>query len=120
MIGYLKRESVRVLVRCRNSLDGLAFAWREESSFSQWVVANVVSAGLALAIEMSAVERALIIGFGLLVLVVELLNTGIESAIDRIGLDHHPLSQKAKDTACAAVALCAITAGIVWVLVLVG
>ena len=120
MLAYLKRETQRVLTRCRNSMDGVLFAWREEASFQQWIVANIVSAALTFAVEMSTVERALIIGFGLLVLVAELLNTGIESAIDRIGEECHPLSQKAKDTACAAVALCALTTGIVWLIVLIG
>ena len=120
MIAYLKRETARVLRRCRNSLDGLGFAWRDESSFQQWVAANAVSAGLTFAVDMTAVERALIIGFGLLVLVAELLNTGIEAAIDRMGEEHHPLAQKAKDTACAAVALCAVITGLVWVIVLLG
>ena len=76
MTGYLKREISCVLTRCFNTLEGLRFAWREEASFSQWVVANVVSASRALVIEMSTAERALIIGFGLMVLVAELLNTG--------------------------------------------
>jgi len=120
MAGYLRREAARFVDRCVNSIEGLAVTWREEASFSQWVAANVVSAGLALAIEMSTAERALIIGFGLLVLVTELLNTGIEAAIDRIGEERHPLSKKAKDAACAAVALSAITAGVVWVIVLIG
>ena len=69
---------------------------------------------------MSAAERALIIGFGLMILVAELLNTGIEAAIDRIGEERHPLSKKAKDCGCAAVALAAIVAGLMWVIVLVG
>ena len=120
MLAYIRRESARVLTRCWNSLEGLGFAWREESSFAQWVVANIISASLTFAFEMTLVERALIIGFGLLVLVVELLNTGIESAIDRISMDKHPLSKKAKDTACAAVALTALTTGVVWVIVLIG
>ncbi len=120
MLTYLKREAARVGQRCADSLSGLGFAWREESSFQQWIVANVVSASLACAIEMSVAERALIIGFGLLVLVVELLNTGIEAAIDRISEEHHPLSKKAKDTACAAVALTAITTGVIWLIVLIG
>lgn len=120
MLAYIKRETARVSQRCRDSLSGLGFAWREESSFPQWVAANVVSAGLACLIEMSTAERALIIGFGLLVLVAELLNTGIEAAIDRISEERHPLSKKAKDTACAAVALAAITTGAIWLIVLIG
>jgi len=119
-MGYLGRETARVLRRCRNTADGLGFAWREEASFRQWIAANAVSAGLTLAFEMTAAERALIIGAGLMVLVVELLNTGIEAAIDRIGADRHPLARKAKDTACAAVALMAVTTGVIWAIVLAG
>ena len=120
MTGYLKREVARVMTRCVNTLEGLRFAWREEASFPQWVVANIVSASLACLIEMSTAERALIIGFGLMVLVAELLNTGIEAAIDRISEEHHPMSKKAKDTACAAVALTALATGFVWLIVLTG
>ena len=75
MVSYLKREVARVWTRCWNSIEGLGFAWREESSFSQWVVLNGISAALTFAFEMTPAERALIIGFGLLVLVAELLNT---------------------------------------------
>lgn len=120
MLTYLKREAARVAQRCLDTLAGLGAAWREEASFQQWVVANAISASLACLIEMSTAERALIIGFGLLVLVAELLNTGIEAAIDRISHERHPLSKKAKDTACAAVALTAITTGVIWVVVLIG
>ena len=120
MLTYLKREAVRVWTRCRNSLEGLGFAWREEASFPQWVVLNAISAVLSFVIEMTTVERALIIGFGILVLAAELLNTGIETAIDRISEEDHPLSKKAKDTACAAVALTALATGIVWLIVLIG
>ena len=120
MWAYLKRETARVWTRCWNTWEGLGFAWREESSFSQWVFLNIASAGLTFAVEMTTVERALIIGFGLLVLVAELLNTGIEAAIDRISEEKHPLSKKAKDTACAAVAMTAIATGVIWVIVLIG
>ena len=120
MIAYLKREGARVWARVFHSCEGLAVAWREEPSFHQWVIANFVSAGLAFAIEMSPLERALIIGFGLLILVVELLNTGIEAAIDRISEEHHLLSKKAKDVACAAVAMTALATGAIWLVVLIG
>ena len=120
MLAYLKREGARVWARVGHTCEGLVIAWREEPSFHQWVIANAVSAGLACAIEMSTVERGLIIGFGLLVLVVELLNTGIEAAIDRISEEHHLLSKKAKDVACAAVALTACATGAIWLVVLIG
>ena len=120
MAGYLSREARRIAERCRNTFEGLAVTWREESSFSQWVAANVANIVLALVVPMSTAERAMIIAFGLLVLVVELLNTGIEAVIDRIGAERHPLSKKAKDAACAAVALSAGLVGVIWVVVLVG
>ena len=120
MLSYLKRETARVLQRCVNTCEGFAFAWREEASFSQWVAANAVNIVLACLVDLSGAERALIIACGLLVLVAELLNTGIESAIDRISEELHPLSKKAKDTACAGVALMAAITGVVWVVVLIG
>jgi diacylglycerol kinase len=98
----------------------LKYAWREESSFPQWVAVNIVSAIAAFVVDLSSVERALIIGFGLLILVVELLNTGIEADIDRISEDIHPLSKKAKDVACAAVFLTAVALGLIWIIILTG
>jgi diacylglycerol kinase (ATP) len=119
-MGYLQREIKRVWSRFFISLIGLKYAWTEESSFPQWVAVNVVSIIAAFAIDLSPVERALIIAFGLLILVVELLNTGIEAAIDRISLDIHPLSKKAKDVACAAVFMTALALVMIWVIILVG
>lgn len=117
MLKYLKREGPRVVNRTVLTWEGIKITWIDESSFSQWVVANIISAALTFAIEMSPVERAIIIGFGMLVLVVELLNTGIEAAIDRISADIHPLSKKAKDVGCAAVGTMAATTGIMWAVI---
>lgn len=93
--------------------------WREEPSFSQWVVLNIISAGLTFVVPMSLTQQAMIIAFGMLVLVVELLNTGIEAAIDRISEEIHPLSKKAKDAGCAAVGMMAKITGVIWVFVLI-
>ncbi|KAB7613478.1 diacylglycerol kinase [Amylibacter sp. SFDW26] len=116
-MGYIKREAARIVARAVNTWDGLKITWKEEASFPQWCIANIVSASLTFAIDMTAVEQALIIGFGLLVLVAELFNTGIEAAIDRVSSDIHPLSKKAKDAGCAAVALTAVTTGVIWVII---
>jgi diacylglycerol kinase (ATP) len=117
MLKYLKREIARVANRAVPTWEGIKITWVEEASFSQWVVANIVSAALTFTLEMSPVERALIIGFGLLVLVMELMNTAIEAAIDRISEDIHPLSKKAKDVACAAVTMTAIATGVIWAII---
>lgn len=118
-MGYIKRETARFLDRCVNTWEGLVITWIDEASFAQWVVLNIISIGLTFAIPMTPVERALIIGFGLLVLVAELLNTAVEAAIDRISLDYHDLSKKAKDAGCAAVALTALTTLVIWVIIAV-
>lgn len=118
-MSYVSRELRRFLVRLKLSWDGIRITWNEEASFPQWVVANILSASATFAFVMTPAERALIIGFGLLVLVAELLNTAIEAAVDLSTQDIHPLAKKAKDTACAAVALTAVTTGVVWVLILV-
>ena len=118
MLRYIKREGPRLISRTMLTLEGIRITWLEEASFPQWVVANIISASLTFAFDMTPVERAVIIGFGMLVLVVELLNTGIEAAIDRISPDIHPMSKKAKDVACAAVGLMAITTLVVWLVIL--
>lgn len=120
MPNYFVTEAKRITRRVVLSAEGIAQAWREESSFSQWVAVNVVSGVAAFAVEMTTAERALILVMGIMLLVVELLNTGIEAAIDHTSLDIHPLAKKAKDAACAAVALTALALGVVWALVLFG
>ena len=119
MLTYLKRETRRVGHRVIHTLAGLRYAWKDEASFPQWVVANVISASLTFVLPLSTTERALIIGFGLLVLVAELFNTAIEAAVDLTTTEIHPLAKKAKDTACAAVAMTAITTGILWAIILI-
>lgn len=119
MLKYLKREGPRLVSRTMLTLEGIKITWLEEASFPQWVVANIISASLTFAFEMTPIERAMIIGFGMLVLVVELLNTAVEAAIDRISMDIHPLSKKSKDVACAAVGMMAATTLVVWLIILV-
>ena len=116
----LRREMLRFANRCIWSWEGWRDSWREEPSLRQWVLANVVSVALTFLFVMTPTERALIIGFGLLILVVELLNTAIELVVDDISEEKRQSAKRAKDSASAAVALSAITAGVVWILVLFG
>ena len=95
------------------SLDGLRAAWGE-TAFRQEAVAALVLVPAACWLGRSWLETLLLIGATLAVLVVELLNTGIEAAIDRIGLERHDLSKKAKDMGSAAVLLALTFAAIVW------
>lgn len=105
----------RVIRATRNSLAGLRNAWREESAFRQEVILAAALAPLALWLGHSWLERALLWGSLLLVLIVELLNTGIEAVVDRVSFDDHELSAKAKDVASAAVMLSLLGCGGLWV-----
>jgi len=86
------------------SLAGLRAGWRE-TAFRQEAVASLVMIPLAFWLGQSWVEVVLLAGVVLIVMIVELLNTGVESAIDRIGPEWHDLSKRAKDMGSAAVLL---------------
>ncbi len=100
------------------SIRGLRAAWRHESAFRQEMLLFAIGAPLGGWLAGSGVERALLIGSLLLVLLVELLNSAVEAAIDRIGDGDHPLSARAKDLGSAAVFLSLLCAAVVWALVL--
>jgi diacylglycerol kinase (ATP) len=104
----------RVLRAAGYSIDGLTTAYRGESAFRQefWVAAVLLP--LSFWIGRSWIEVALLAGSVLLVLIVELLNSGIEAAIDRVSYEIHDLSKRAKDVASAAVMLSLVLCGGVW------
>ena len=110
----------RILNAGGYSLAGLQAAFSGEAAFRQLVLLSVVLIPLAFFFEVSRGERAVMIAACLLALIVELLNSAIEAAIDRISLDLHPLSKNAKDMGSAAqfVALSLIAS--VWALILLG
>jgi len=98
------------------SLSGLTLAFRHESAFRQEIALAVVLIPLACFLPLGAVERVLLIASVLLVLIVELLNSSVEAAIDRIGFDTHRLSKRAKDLGSAAVLMALTALLITWVL----
>lgn len=102
------------------SIDGLKAAFVHEAAFRQEVVLAVLLIPLALWLPASALGKALMIGSVLLVLIVELLNSAVEAAVDRISLDQHLLAKRAKDIGSAAVMLTLLNAVVVWALVLLG
>jgi len=101
----------------KNSFDGFADAWRNEGAFRQVTMLAAVLSVIACFLPLGGMERALLIGSALLAIVVELLNSGIEAAIDRISLERHPLSKRAKDVASAAVMTSLVLLAVVWILV---
>ena len=109
----------RILSATRNSLDGFVAAFRHEDAFRQELVMAAVLVPLGLFLGANGFERALLVTSVLLVLIVELLNSAVEAAVDRISFDDHLLAKRAKDIGSAAVMLSLATAGIVWLLVLI-
>ena len=118
MAGQNLTGMARILAAFFNSMKGFKAAWRSEEAFRQEVYLLVVTGPLALWLGQSGIERALLLGSILLVLIVELLNTGIEVVVDRISFERHELSGRAKDIGSAAVLLSLVLAGSVWLLVL--
>ena len=100
------------------SLDGLRAAFTGEAAFRQLLLINLLLIPLAFYVEVSRVERALMIAVCLLALIVELLNSAVEAAIDRISLDLHPLSKTAKDMGSAAQFVSLTLIGSVWLVIL--
>lgn len=113
-----KRGVARVLAACRNTWDGLAWAWRSEAAFRQEVVVIAIASVLALVLPVSAFQKLALVGVLVLVLIVEIINSAIEAIVDRISLERHPLSKVAKDMGSAAVALSLVLALATWSVVL--
>ncbi|BAN23598.1 diacylglycerol kinase [Caballeronia insecticola] len=101
----------------KNSLYGFRVAIREESAFRQELTLAAILLPCSLFVPVAPVERAALIASVLLVLIVELLNSSVEAAIDRISLERHELSKRAKDLGSAAVmvalAVCVLTWGLI-------
>jgi diacylglycerol kinase (ATP) len=115
-----KKGVIRIIHAFFNSLAGLKDAWRHESAFRQELLLAAILLPVAFLVNANAAERAMLVASVLQVIVVELLNTGVEVAIDRISFDHHSLSKRAKDIGSAAVFVALTLCVTVWALVLPG
>jgi diacylglycerol kinase (ATP) len=116
--AYVKRRGLlRGLFALRHSWAGLVATWREESAFRQEVCVATVLLPIAVFVHVSAAERVMLAGSVLLVLLVELINSSIEAAIDRISLEPHELSRRAKDCGSAAVTIALVMAAMTWAVI---
>jgi diacylglycerol kinase (ATP) len=104
----------RIVAATRCSAEGFGHAWKYEAAFRQEIALTLILAPVALWLGQDYLERLLLIGSCLLVLIVELLNSAVEAAVDRIGGEHHVLSGRAKDLGSAAVFVSLIVVGAVW------
>jgi diacylglycerol kinase (ATP) len=101
----------------KNSWCGVVYAFKEESAFRQELTLLIICAPIALFLDVSILEKVALICSIIMVLVVELLNSSVEAAIDRISFEHHDLSKRAKDFGSAAVMLALLVAVLIWIAV---
>lgn len=122
MSDYKEFKGKQGLVRLFNALgysrDGLAAAWKNEAAFREEVLLAIVAIPLAVFLGETGVDRALLIGSILLILIVEILNSGLEAIVDKASPEKHELAKQAKDMGSAAVLLSLINAAVVWACVL--
>ena len=111
------RGLARAWHAAKNSWCGLVYAFREESAFRQELTLLVLLTPIAFALPISLLEKSLLVSSLVMVLVIELLNSSVEAAIDRISFEHHDLSKRAKDVGSAAVMLALVVATLLWIAV---
>jgi diacylglycerol kinase (ATP) len=102
------------------SIEGFRAAYRHEDAFRQECLLGLILVPAAFFMPAGGVGKALMIAAVLLVLIVELLNSAVEAAVDRVSLENHQLAKRAKDIGSAAVFLSLVNVAVVWVLVLFG
>jgi diacylglycerol kinase (ATP) len=112
--SHLPRTPFRVWQAFTWSMQRLRATWAVESSFRLEVYQFVVLAPLAAWLGANGVERAILVGAMMLVLVVEVLNSGLEAVVDRWGSEHHELAGRAKDMGSAAVFLADVNVVLCW------
>jgi diacylglycerol kinase (ATP) len=101
-----------------NSWNGLIYAYKEESAFRQELALSMILIPLAVYLPVTPVEKILLIASVILVLIIELLNSSVEAAIDRISFEVHDLSKRAKDFGSAAVMLALLLCALTWAVIL--
>lgn len=119
MVNQKDRGWARMIYAFGYSMQGFKACFRAEEAFRQELFLLLFLAPLGLWLGETPVERALLMACLLLVLVVELLNSAIEASVDRVGLESHELSGRAKDIASAAVFMSMTLAGVTWGLILI-
>lgn len=114
-IGFM-----RVIKAAGYSWKGLKAGWQHEAAIRQELLALVLAVIIAFSLSFSAIERILLIGSVVLVVVIELLNSAIEAVVDRIGTEYHALSGRAKDMGSAAVFVTSLLGLFIWVMLFIG
>lgn len=112
-------EFQRIINALGYSIQGIKLAWKAEKAFKLEVVIFIVAIIIVMAFDFSNFDRVILLLPLVLVMIVELINSAIEAIVDRIGLEWHELSGRAKDYGSAAVFLSLLLAAIVWIMIFI-
>ncbi|MBL4903895.1 MAG: diacylglycerol kinase [Desulfocapsa sp.] len=113
--SFLRR---RIIYNTKYSINGLVSTFKNEEAFRIEIFLALIMIPLGFYLAPEGVSRLLLIGSIVLVLIVELLNTGLENLVDRVSLEKHELSGRVKDQGSAAVFLSICLCGFVWIMIL--
>ncbi len=100
------------------SKDGLSAAWKNEAAFREEVMLAAIALPLAFYLGRTGIERALLAGSIIFILIVEILNSAVEAVVDKASPEKHELAKRAKDMGSAAVLLSLLNAAVIWACVL--
>ena len=113
-----KQGLTRLINAFGYSKDGLSAAWKNEAAFREEVLLAAVAFPLAFYLGQTGIERALLAGSILFILIVEILNSAVEAVVDKASPEKHELAKRAKDMGSAAVLLSLLNAAVIWACVL--
>jgi len=113
-----KKGFVRLWNALGYSRDGIAAAWKNEAAFREEVLLAAIAIPLAFYLGKTGVERALLVGSIIFILIVEILNSAVEAVVDKASPEKHDLAKRAKDMGSAAVLFSLINAAVIWACVL--
>ena len=113
-----KQGLTRLINALGYSKHGLSAAWKNEAAFRQEVLLAAVTLPLAFYLGQTGIERALLAGSILFILIVEILNSAVEAVVDKASPEKHELAKRAKDMGSAAVLLSLLNAAVIWACVL--
>ena len=113
-----KKGLVRLWNATGYSRDGILAAWRHEAAFREEILLAAITIPLAFYLGKTGVERALLVGCIILILIVEILNSAVEAVVDKASPEKHDLAKRAKDMGSAAVLFSLTNAAVIWACVL--
>jgi diacylglycerol kinase (ATP) len=113
-----KKGLVRLWNATGYSRDGILAAWRHEAAFREEILLAAITIPLAFYLGKTGVERALLVGSIILILIVEILNSAVEAVVDKASPEKHDLAKRAKDMGSAAVLFSLVSAAVIWACIL--